>query len=263
MFRLTLKSLASGSMVALATATAGFAQVSLQQKTHVGQASSFTCASHLRTYRVKSLNNGEFGGVRCVQFSDGTAGTRIPRLAWYGEGNWGSGAYRHVGHAFFRGSNLIGFASDIHGNGETLNNNFSGNLNFQILSSSIIRVSGAWNEEWQLVPSVNYNPLPKPSTCGGYFDQYKVSDLTENRQGEGLRCVLRVGPKNTTWFGNGNWEGSTYSHIGSSSFKGYGASDICDASFGLICNTFSFGSLKLTPVSGGFNVTGAWSEKWR
>jgi hypothetical protein len=75
--------------------------------------------------------------------------------------------------------------------------------------------------------------------------------------------VLRVGLRNTTWFGNGNWEGSTYSHIGTRSFNGHGAGDICGSNFGTICNTFGWGSLKLTPVSGGIDVTGAWSEKWR
>ncbi|MBH8564842.1 hypothetical protein I8748_22105 [Nostoc sp. CENA67] len=263
MFRLTMKSLTLGSMVALSTATSVFAQVPILQNLQLTQAPSFNCGPHLRTYVVKPLDNRQGFGIRCVKFSEGQPGqSRIPRLAWYGEGNWGGATYRHVGQAIYRGSNLIGFASDIHGNGEDINNNFPGNLKVQILGSRI-RVTGAWNEEWRLVNSTNYNPLPRPQTCGGYFDEYKVSDLTGNRQGRGLRCVLTVGPKNTTWFGNGNWGGSTYSHIGTRSFKSYGAGDICGAGFGPICNTFNWGSLKFNSVPGGFDVTGAWSEKWR
>lgn len=260
---LGIKSFTIGTMIALTTATSVLAQVPVLPNLQLVQAPRFTCGPHLRTYIVKPLNNRQGFGIRCVKFSEGRPGTLIPRLAWYGEGNWGGATYRHVGQAIYRGSILQGFASDIHGNGENINNNFPGNLRVQIVSNSTIRVTGAWNEEWQLVNATNYTPLPRPTTCGGYFNQYKVADLSGSRQGEGLRCVLRVGPANTTWFGNGNWGGTTYSHIGTTSFNGYGAGDICGNGFGPICNNFSWGSLKLTPVSGGFNVTGAWSEKWR
>jgi hypothetical protein len=256
MFHKLSVKLALTSLVALSTASTALAQVP--------QAPSFSCASHLRTYIVKPLDNRQGQGIRCVKFSDGKPrSTSIPRLSWYGEGNWGGATYRHVGQAIYRSSNLVGFASDIHGNGENINNNFDGNLKVDITNPAKIRVTGAWNEEWLLVQSTNYNSLPRPKTCGEYFEEYKVSDLAGNRQGEGLRCVLRVGTKNTTWFGNGNWGGSTYSHIGTRSSNGYGAGDICAVGLGPICNTFGYGSLKLTPVSGGFDVTGAWSEKWR
>ncbi len=263
MFRVSMKSLAVGSLIAISTTTSAFAQVPVLQNLQLAQTRSFNCGPHLQTYVIKPLDRRQGQGIRCVKFSEGRPGTTIPRLAWYGEGNWGGSTYRHVGQAIYRGSNLVGFASDIHGNGENINNNFPGNLKVEIVSGATIRVTGAWNEEWQLVSSTNYNPLPRPRTCGGYFDQYKVSDLGGSRKGEGLRCVLRVGPNHTTWFGNGNWEGTTYSHIGTKSFNGYGASDICAAGLGPICNTFGWGSLKLTPVPGGFDVTGAWSEKWR
>ncbi|BAY30124.1 hypothetical protein NIES2107_19680 [Nostoc carneum NIES-2107] len=263
MLRLSLKSLALGSMVALSAATSAFAQIPRLQNLHLTQVSGFSCGPHTQTYIVKPLDNRQGQGIRCVKLSEGRPGTKIPKLAWYGEGNWGGATYRHVGQAIYRSSNLVGFASDIYGNGENINNNFPGNLNVQVLNPTTIRVTGAWNEEWQLVNTTNYKPLPKPTTCGGYFDEYKVSDLTGNRNGEGLRCVLRVGLKNTTWFGNGNWEGSTYSHIGTRSFNGSGAGDICGRGFGRICNNFDWGSLNLTPVTGGFDVTGAWSEKWR
>ncbi len=264
MFRLGIKSLILGGMVTLTTATTALAQVPRLQNFQLVQKQNFNCGPHLRTYVVKSLNDSQGIGIRCVKFSEGIPGKPIPRLAWYGEGNWSGSTYRHVGQAIYRGRNLVGFASDIHGNGEYFNGDFPGNLNVQVLGGgSTIRVTGAWNEEWQLVRSTNYKPLPRPKTCGGYFDEYQVSDLSGSRRGDGLRCVLRGGLKNTTWFGNGNWGGSTYSHVGTRSVNGYGAGDICGTNFGTICNTFSWGSLKLTPVPGGFDVTGAWSEKWR
>ncbi|WP_066383975.1 hypothetical protein [Anabaena sp. CA = ATCC 33047] len=264
MFRLRLKSLTLASIVAVTSATPVFAQVPIVQDLRLTPTTNFNCGPHLRTYIVKPLDNRQGFGIRCVKFSRSRRGTAIPRLAWYGEGNWRGATYRHVGQAIYRGRNLVGFASDIHGNGEDINNNFPGNLNVQILGSgSTIRVTGAWNEQWQLVRTTNYRPLPRPKTCGRYFDEYQVSDLAGKRRGEGLRCVLQVGPKNTTWFGNGNWGGSTYSHLGTRAVNGYGASDICGTNFGSICNTFGWGSLKLTPVPGGVNVTGAWSEKWR
>lgn len=195
MFRLAMKSLTLGSMVALSTATSVFAQVPRLQNLQLVQAPSFNCGPHVRTYVVKPLDNRKGVGIRCVKFSEGQPGqSRIPRLAWYGEGNWGGATYRHVGQAIYRGSNLVGFASDIHGNGEDINNNFPGNLKVEIVGSTI-RVTGAWNEEWKLVNATNYNPLPRPRTCGGYFDQYTVSDLGGSRKGRGLRCVLTVGQK--------------------------------------------------------------------
>ncbi|WP_427160073.1 hypothetical protein ACQFX9_29685 [Aliinostoc sp. HNIBRCY26] len=264
MFRFGLKSLTLGSMVALTTATTALAQVPIVQDLQLAPAKNFNCGSHLRTYVVRSLNNRQGFGIRCVKLSEGKPGTRIPRLAWYGEGNWGGTTYRHVGQAIYQGSILVGSASDIHGNGEGFNGNFPGNLNVQVFGGgAAIRVTGAWNEEWRLVNSTNYSPLPRPTTCGGYFDQYQVSDLSDNRNGDGLRCVLRVGLKNTTWFGNGNWEGTTYSHLGTRSFNGYGAGDICGTKFGSFCNNFAWGSLKLKLVPGGIDVTGAWNEKWR
>ncbi|UKO97933.1 hypothetical protein [Nostoc sp. UHCC 0870] len=263
MFRLGFKSLTLGGMVALTTATTALAQVPILQNFQLVQNQNFNCGPHLRTYVVTSLNGNQGDGIRCVKFSEGKPGTRVPRLAWYGEGNWSGSTYRHVGQAIYRGRNLVGFASDIHGNGEYFNGDFPGNLSVQVLGGgSRIRVTGAWNEEWQLVRSTNYNPLPRPKTCGGYFDEYQVSSLSGSN-GDGLRCFLRGGLKNTTWFGNGNWGGSTYSHVGTRSVNGYGAGDICDNNFGTFCNTFDWGSLNLTPVPGGFDVTGAWSENWR
>ncbi len=262
MFHLPFKSLTLGSMVILSTATTVLAQV--QVSPLIAQRTNFSCGPHTSTYVVGISDNLEVSGIRCVTFSQGKPGSTIPRLAWYGEGSWGGSTYRHVGQAFYRGSNLVGYASDIHGNGESYNNDFgNGDLNIEIVNRSTIRITGAWNEEWKLVSAANYTPLPKAETCGTYFDEYTVSEPNGNSQGNGLRCVLRVGRRNTTWFGNGNWGNSTYSHLGTRSFNGYGANDICGDGFGSFCNTFDYGSVKLSPVTGGFNVTGAWNEKWR
>ncbi len=263
MFHKLSVKLAFGSLMVLSAAAVPFAQV-LTAQAELTVTPTFSCGPHLRTYIVKPLDNRQGRGIRCVKFSNGTSATpRIPKLAWYGEGNWSGATYRHVGQANYINSSLVGSASDIYGNGEDINNNFNLNLKVNIANPARIQVSGAWNEEWILVKSTNYNPLPRPKTCGGYFDEYKVSDLAGNRQGQGLRCVLRVGAKNTTWFGNGNWGGTTYSHIGTYSTNSHGAGDICAAGLGPICNNFAYGSLKLTQLSGGFDVTGAWSEKWR
>ncbi|NJO58918.1 MAG: hypothetical protein HC836_11405 [Richelia sp. RM2_1_2] len=265
MFGKVIKTTVFGGIVILSTASAALAQFSIPTPNiKINPASKFTCDPHTKTYVVKSLSNAQGQGIRCVKFSNGQNLSQTPRISWYGEGNWNGNTYRHVGHAFAKGTNLIGYASDIHGNGEYFNGNFNGNLTLRLVNGNArIRVTGAWNEEWIPVQSTSYKPLPRAKTCGGYFDEYQVSDLTGNRNGSGLRCVLRVGSSNTTWFGNGNWEGNTYSHLGTRGNTGYGASDICKANFGPTCNTFAYGSIKLTPVAGGFNVTGAWSEKWR
>jgi hypothetical protein len=159
MHRLT-KSVAMSNLVALTTATTAFAQITSTQNLHLSQRASFNCGSHLRTYVVKSLDNRAGTGIRCVGISDGQNNT-IPQLAWYGEGDWRGATYRHVGHAFKSGS-LVGSASDIYGNGEDIKNNYNKNLKVEIVNSSTIRVTGAWNEEWQLVKSTNYNPLSRP-----------------------------------------------------------------------------------------------------
>jgi hypothetical protein len=232
--------------------------------------SRFRCGPHLLTFVVKPLDQRVGQGVRCVKPSDTNPRLTTPQIAWYGEGNWQGSTYRHVGHAFGRGSSIVGSASDMFGNGEDINNNFPGNLKLSLASGSWanpgeIRVTGAWNEKWvRVVTTVAYTPLSRPKTCGSYFDEYNVSDLVGSRSGDGLRCMLKVGAKNTTWFGNGQWEGSTYSHLGTKGLNGYGAGDICHTSFGIICNNFGYGSLQFTPVApSGFDVTGAWSEKWR
>jgi hypothetical protein len=228
---------------------------------------SFQCGSDLVTYRVRSLNNGQDGGIRCVKFTEGSPDGSTPRFAWYGEGRWGNASYRHVGHAFrhpVNGTLRIGYASDIYGNGENASANFDGNLKMKVLNQGKrIQVTGAWNEEWIRVGNVDYTPLPTLQTCGSNFAEYQVSDLTGQRQGSGVRCVLQLGPSKQTWFGNGQWNGTHYSHLGTlSGLNGVGASDLCDSSFGSTCGSFGYGSLKLTPSDGGYVVNGDWSEQW-
>ncbi|MEM7554718.1 MAG: hypothetical protein AAF378_11545 [Cyanobacteria bacterium P01_A01_bin.84] len=273
MFNSTVKSLFIGSILAISTCGTALAQIpTIPKDFQAPVRSKFSCGSHMKTYVVRSLNNVKGKGIRCVKFGQPRplAKRRLPAIAWYGEGNWQGKTYRHVGHAFGRNrQNLKGYASDIFGNGEDFKGNFPGNLKIQVINSSRIRVTGAWNEEWIALKATNYKPLRRPKTCGKYFDQYRVSDSVPvsrgGRKGRGLRCVLKVGRKNTTWFGNGYWVSgkNTYSHLGTRGARGYGAGDICGTSFGPTCNNFPYGSLKLNLIPGGFKVTGAWRELWK
>ena len=241
----------------------------------------FSCGPQHKTYTVKPLDRRRGRGIRCVKWGRGTPNTaHIPRFAWYGEGNWDGTSYRHVGHAFLsrrpdlKARRFVGYAAELADDAETLPPHYPGTLKMRLIAAGRIEVMGAWHEEWIEFPLVNYEPLPRPQQCGQHFDQYQVSALDSQsaNQGDGLRCVLRVGPRGTylsnryftTWFGNGKWGDRTYSHIGTRGFsRQAGVSHICALQFGAICNTLKFGSLQLRPVSEGFNVTGAWNEKWR
>lgn len=272
-----LKSLALGGVLALSMAPAINAQT-IPQRTLSQRpltTKKFSCGRHLKTFVVRSLNQQKGQGIRCVKVTTVRRGSRrFPKIAWYGEGNWNGKSYRHVGHAFGNRRLMRGYASDIYGNGEYFKNNFPGNLRVRMISPSRIRVTGAWNEEWVQVRTTQYQPLRRARTCGKFFDQYRVADLVsppKGRQGRGLRCVLKAGPKGTyapkryftTWFGNGQWGQSTYSHLGTRLQKGAGASDICGSVFGPVCNHFNYSSLKIKPVGNGFDVGGAWREMWR
>jgi hypothetical protein len=95
-----------------------------------------------------------------------------------------------------------------------------------------------------------------------------VSASLSTAQPQPFKCgsdtLTFVGRTKTTWFGTGEWEGATYSHLGTRSSAGYGASDLCEGNFGNICNNFDYGSLNFKQVyPRGFDVTSAWSEKWR
>ncbi len=262
----------------------------------------FQCGGDLLTYEVQSLDNTPGTGVRCVKFYPQGA----TMMAWYGEGRWGEQPgrpYRHVGIAFRGGSDIgiTGRAGDIVGNGEDYGGSATG-LVFQLSSidppgPGIILVTGNWKEKWILSPSgVNYNPLDRPSVCGPNFVQYTVRSL-EGTPGSGVRCILRMPgtnpsstreglpPYTTVWFGNGSWQGLTYTHIGrvsmsgsvSISLAGTGeASDICD--LGRFCGSVPANSLRFlyrtaqcqnptpppyrVPAFAGYAVGGAWNELW-
>jgi hypothetical protein len=260
----------SRKMFALVASLGAVATAALSVGVAPAQANpAFQCGANLVTYRVRSLSNGQAGGIRCVKFTEGSIDGSTPRFAWYGEGRWGNRSYRHVGHAFRHPLKVatlrVGYASDIYGNGEYANGNFNGNLTIQVINNGQkIKVTGAWNEEWIKESSVNYKPLPTMKTCGSNFAAYQVSDLTGQRQGTGVRCVLQLGPSTQTWFGNGQWNGTTYSHLGTlSGLSGVGASDLCNSAFGAVCGQYDYGSLNLTPFDGGYDVTGAWRERWQ
>lgn len=229
---------------------------------------SFTCGSHLITYRVRSLSGVPGQGVRCVRFNvQNTPNFTI----WYGEGYWGSGQYRHVGVGYLGGK---ASASDIFGNGENAQGNFSGSL--RIVSSGgnfprTMRVTGAWNEEWILEDDrtvQEYTSRLKPvSTCGPHLEEFTVSDASGRRAGSGVRCsTIAYGG---AWYGEGNWGGDTYAHLGYGAVdRSAGAFDICEPSKFRGCNAFNWGSINTAnsipgqPYTGCRRVSGAWNEIW-
>lgn len=244
---------------------------------------TYSCGPHMDTYTVTSLNRLQGSGIRCVSWGDRySTDSSSPAFVWYGEGAWYTQdargvvkpcVYRHLGQAVPRSSTsgYIGYASDMYGNGECGQSNYNGNLTLTVVDSATIRVTGAWAEEWRLASNPLYTPLPAPKTCGRWFDNFTaysiVDAVTGNGQeklgasGSGLRCMLKVGPKNSAWFGNGNWGGSQYVHLGIRTNVGYGANDFCAP--GQICNTFAPGVLHFvnSDVLHG-TIVPEWNEVW-
>lgn len=244
-----------------------------------GQSSTYSCGPYLQTYVVKPLDASIAGtGIRCVKWSDGaTSKSNVPVLAWYGEGTWDGFTYRHVGQAYKLPKSkdpatYQGFASDFYGNGEYYHGNYPGSLRLTVVNDKTIRVTGAWNEEWTKVTDVVYSPLPTPTTCGSFFNAYKAysaDDLAKKRSTkeipathQGLRCVLKVGPPSTTWYGVGMWDGKSYAHLVTGSSKGYGSSDFCRAS-GDYCGDSAYGKIRRRFLRG-LNVptVDGWNEAW-
>ncbi|NJL51395.1 MAG: hypothetical protein HC930_02790 [Hydrococcus sp. SU_1_0] len=231
---------------------------------------SFTCGPHLKTYRVTSTN-GALGGVRCVKFinQQGRDGNFLT-FVWYGEGRWGNTDYRHVGSAAITESTgkQVNYAADISGNGEGTNGIFN-RLFFRKSSDwQTIQVSGDWDEIWTLTTNnvlQDYDSRLQPlNSCGKNFSRYVVTDANNQaNNGTGIRCKA----KNGVWYGEGNWNGSPYAHIGFSAYKGIGASDICEPSRSRACGNFPIGSLKITGSTScilpeKLRVQGAWNEIW-
>jgi hypothetical protein len=202
----------------------------------------------------------------------------IPVLAWYGEGYWGDVPYRHLGQAFLypgdrSRSAYQGFAADFYGNGENTIGNYPGDLLLTILNQDTIYVGGVWNETWHRVQSLHYTPLSRPTTCGPLLEEYRAQSITDyvakksvpasvTAVHTGLRCVLPLGQKNTTWYGVGNWNGKKYTHLGTRSTDGSGTSDLC-FTYGGYCAKAPYGGINLH-VSTKFKapIVDGWNEIW-
>lgn len=149
---------------------------------------------------------------------------------------------------------MLGKAGDFAGEGFT-----GGLVSLEIQADTTVQNSGQvvvknpWNETWIPVPQgVSYTLLAKPTTCGDSFYQYTAGSPAQT--GKGMRCVLRLTenssphegdlPFTTVWFGNGQWQDRSYSHVGRLHIVGGGpdavsgtgeADDICDGHFGVFC----------------------------
>jgi hypothetical protein len=227
--------------------------------------SAVNCGPHFTTYAVRSLGNIQGSGIRCASTTGNAAGA-VGGVIWYGEGQWEGRPYRHLGYGNGDvGRPFAASAADINGNGEAFNSAYRGNLELRSSGDgSTIRVIGAWAEEWTRVESTTYAPLPRPRTCGSQLEEYRVSALAGS-PGSGLRCLF----DGALWFGNGEWGGTTYSHVGlvnlGSDGRGTGnAADLCGPAFGAYCGLTPPDSLNFARVSPrGYDVTGAWGEAWR
>lgn len=259
-----------------ATLLLGCSFISFQ---NVSAQTPFTCGPNLETYVVRSLDGREGMGIRCVKRSNGsTTSPKVPAFAWYGEGSWYGATcrYRHVGQAYLEKNDaktLKGFASDITGNGECADGNYAGNLKLKIVDADHIQVNGGgWAEEWTRTSGVDYVPLPTPTSCGKWFDQYRAISIDAYSKtstaknadplNSGIRCVMKAGPANTTWYGAGSWNGGAYSHLATGSSKGYGASDFCKSSESA-CGKFEYGKIKrhLSPKLK-LPIVNGWNEVW-
>ena len=155
------------------------------------------------------------------------------------------------------------------GNGEEYHNAATGTLDIEVVAGDWpapdkIEVRGGWFEDWTRVEATTYAPLPPPTTCGPYFDEYQL-DTPPDRPGSGLRCFLGNTGNRTTWYGNGEWGGTRYTHIGTLGVSGHGeARDLCGPAFGAFCGMTPPQSLHFsTATPRRFGVTGAWNEQWR
>lgn len=272
---------------------------------HAGQAlADFTCGPHMKTYSVTALDGRPGAGVRCVYFPTGTFDRAF---VWYGEGFWGRqlptvfsslSFYRHVGES--RGQVVphnrdIASAANIYGNGEHTDAAFYGSLQITFANRdrntppSRIEVRGAWNEAWTLEPDnihqgyTHRSNLRRIQVCGKNFFQYEAIDRptsTNSKNGFGVRCIARkqraVEPGFIlgTWYGEGQWNGVHYAHLGSLTSTVQDkltAADICEPSLFGLCGKVASGKIKHTYYGEYLNpqtparyikVEGAWREDW-
>lgn len=232
----------------------------------------FACGPNAHTYAVLQPSPKKFvPGVRCVVFPNDYT------FAWYGEGQWGTARYRHIGFARAIDTNdhFVGSAGDIYGNGESSGSLFNRslsitiNLGFQDAWSasnppSVIAIRGAWNEDWLLVPDgyiTNWSPLGKVTKCGA-LQSWRI----DSPNGAGVRCVLKDESWLTVWYGEGNWGSTSYRHLGTADMgpKGnkWGAVDLCLP--GQFCGKAPWGTLTISkPAADTIQVKGGWDESWR
>jgi len=207
-------------------------------------AAGFSCDPSLKTYKVRRPLNNKIEGVRCVKFGKDNVQKDLPVFSWYGEGAWGSGLYRHLGHAFAQDIHTLrGYATDFSGNGETTKGIFNGTLSIKFSSPigtiprTITVKEDNWDETWELEEDDNVegysSALNKEiSTCGsdGFIIEERGIDSI-------IRCKLKLQPQKPngtsdyfTWYEEGKRYGFHYARIGTLEDSGYKVSDICKKS---------------------------------
>jgi hypothetical protein len=216
----------------------------------------FKCGPNLLTYQATLINNGVVGkGMRCLKPTMNMNVATGPYFAWYGEGTIGNCTERVVGHAFFgaytnspTNSDTINKASaaNIWGNGECRQQNHPNLLIKTYNNLQTVVVSGSLTEKWTRVLTTYWQPLPRINSCSNPtgLDTYKAVDGPAGavRSGGGIRCVLKLYQPNTTWFGNGIWNGVKYTEIGTKKNNNFGTSSINQGSFGPLTFFNPYGS---------------------
>lgn len=252
---------------------------------------AFDCGPHALTYVVLPTDDKRSGmGVRCLKLLSKDYSYQI---VWYGEGRWDNRAYRHLGMAYAaieEWTPIESYAADISGNGEAYSSVTHTLFVEPVIGSwpvpKRISVEGDWHELWvlasQLPGTLSYVPLPRPTTCGPHLEEYMVTAL-DGRSGAGLRCLLheRWRSGSGVWFGNGEWGGTRYTHVGA--FRPYlpgsqlaSAWDLCHPHFGQFCSKVPTGipvagpganlvdELLMKDVAAGYDLTWqGWNEAWR
>lgn len=247
---------------------------------------AFTCGPYMKTYRVTSLDGVPGLGVRCLKFLPLLQGQGNSRFVWYGEGDWRSFKYRHLGQLLGQlrytappGEKVIFSmsAADIFGNGEDARGVFPegsmySEIDHQGPNTNIppqIIITSPWRERWTLetdnVVNDYTSSLGPIRTCGSNLVQFSVRDANGNRNGQGVRCGIKDAP---VWYGEGTWGGGRYAHLGyfasNSRASAASASDLCEPSKSAACGNFPMGSLQtsfISPVE--VLVKGAWNEIWK